>query len=54
MEELPPEEERSLLRGLPSSATLADYQALPPSYTATLLAQLAKELRHREEGGASS
>jgi hypothetical protein len=48
--ELPPEEERNLLPGLPNGATLADYQALPPSYTASLLNQLAKELWHREEG----
>ena len=48
--ELPPEEERNVLHGLPSGATLADYQALPPSHTATLLNQLAKELRLRGEG----
>ena len=48
--ELPPEEERNVLRGLPNGATLADYQALPPSHTATLLNQLAQELRLRGEG----
>jgi hypothetical protein len=50
LDELPPAEERDLLIGLPNGATLADYQALPPSHTATLLSQLAKELRLREQG----
>jgi len=50
IEELPPPEELNLLIGLPTGATLADYQALPPSHTATLLQQLAKELRLRAEG----
>ncbi|NTU86013.1 MAG: hypothetical protein HGA45_42920, partial [Chloroflexales bacterium] len=33
-----------------NGATLADYQALPPSHTATLLHQVARELRLRTEG----
>jgi hypothetical protein len=48
--ELPPPEELNLLIGLPTGATLADYEALPPGHTAALLTQLAKELRLREEG----
>ncbi|HMQ30428.1 MAG TPA: hypothetical protein PKD53_06840 [Chloroflexaceae bacterium] len=50
IDELPPPEELNLLIGLPTGATLADYQALPPSHTATLLHQLAKELRLQGEG----
>jgi hypothetical protein len=48
--ELPPPEELNTLRGLPTGATLADYQALPPGHTATLLSQLARELGLRQEG----
>jgi hypothetical protein len=48
--ELPPPEELNLLIGLPTGATLADYQALPPGHTAALLSQLAKERRLLEEG----
>ncbi len=48
--ELPPPEELNLLRSLPRGATLADYQALPPGHTATLLTQLAKEWRFSQEG----
>jgi hypothetical protein len=48
--ELPPPEELNLLIGLPTGATLADYQTLPPSHTATVLNQLTKELRLRDEG----
>jgi hypothetical protein len=50
LSELPPPEELNLLRGLPRGATLADYQALPPGHTATLLAQIAKEWRRSQEG----
>jgi hypothetical protein len=52
--ELPPPEELNMLIGLPTGATLADYQALPPGHTATLLNQLAKELRLRDEGRRST
>ena len=48
--ELPTPKELNILRGLPTGATLADYQALPPGHTAMLLQQLAKELRLRTEG----
>jgi hypothetical protein len=48
--ELPPPEELNMLRGLPTGATLADYQALPPGHTAPLLQQLAKERRLQREG----
>ncbi|NTU77918.1 MAG: hypothetical protein HGA45_00705 [Chloroflexales bacterium] len=48
--ELPPPDQLNMLIGLPTGATLADYQALPPGHTATLLAQLAKELRLHHEG----
>ena len=48
--ELPPPEELNLLIGLPTGATLADYQALPPGHTATLLQQLAKEFQLHTAG----
>jgi hypothetical protein len=48
--ELPPLEELNMLIGLPVGATLADYQALPPGHTATLLNQLVKELQLLNEG----
>jgi len=50
IDELPPPEELNLLMGLPRGATLADYQTLPPGYTAKLLQQIASELRRLEEG----
>jgi hypothetical protein len=43
--ELPPATEQNLLPGLPNGATLADYQALPPSHTAALLNQIANEVQ---------
>ncbi|NTU84709.1 MAG: toprim domain-containing protein, partial [Chloroflexales bacterium] len=48
--ELPPPNQLNMLIGLPTGATLADYQALPPGHTATLLAQIAKELQLRYAG----
>ena len=48
--ELPPPEQLNMLVGLPTGARLADYQALPPGHTATLLNQLAKERRLQQEG----
>ena len=44
---LPPAEDRTLLRGLPAGATLADFQALPPGHLPTILTQLAHEDRLR-------
>jgi hypothetical protein len=48
--ELPSEEEQNLLIGLPNGATLADYQALPPGYTATLLRLMAHEFQRWRSG----
>jgi hypothetical protein len=50
LDELPPPEQLNMLIGLPTGARLADYQALPPSHTATLLQQLAKERGHYHAG----
>ena len=50
LDELPPPEQLNLLIGLPTGARLADYQALPPGHTTTLLNQLAKERRLQQEG----
>lgn len=43
LEELPPVEQLNLLSGLPNSASLADYQALPPAHTPTLLHLIVRE-----------
>ncbi len=48
--ELPPAEELNLLIGLPNGATLADYQALPPGHTATLLTQITRERQYERDG----
>jgi hypothetical protein len=50
LEELPPPEQLNMLIGLPTGARLADYQALPPGYSATLLHQIAKERRLQQQG----
>nr|WP_255604286.1 hypothetical protein [Oscillochloris sp. ZM17-4] len=42
---LPPAEDQAMLPGLPTGATLADYQALPPAHLPTLLNQLDHEAR---------
>jgi len=48
--ELPPVEQLNMLIGLPTGARLADYQALPPGHTATLLQQIATEREHDRAG----
>ena len=48
--ELPPAAQLNLLIGLPTGARLADYQVLPPSHTATLLQQIAKERQQQCAG----
>jgi hypothetical protein len=48
--ELPPPEELNLLIGFPRGASLADYRALPPGHTATLLEQIATERAHQQAG----
>jgi len=50
LEELPTDEELNRLVGLPSGATLAEYQQLPPSHTARLLRQIDKEVRSQMMG----
>jgi hypothetical protein len=50
LSELPPPEQLNMLIGLPTGARLADYQALPPGHTATLLHQLAKERQLQQAG----
>ena len=45
--ELPPPEQLNMLVGLPTGACLADYQALPPAHTATLLNQIVAERRRQ-------
>ncbi|HMQ29528.1 MAG TPA: hypothetical protein PKD53_02325 [Chloroflexaceae bacterium] len=50
LDELPPPEQLNMLIGLPTGARLADYQALPPGHTATLLNQLAKEYKLQQQG----
>ena len=47
---LPPDEEQALLPGLPRSATLRDYQQLPPAHLPTVLRLLAHEDRLRLAG----
>ena len=47
---LPPDEEQALLPNLPHSATLRDYQQLPPAHLPTLLRLLAHEDRLRLAG----
>jgi hypothetical protein len=48
--ELPPATELNMLIGLPTGAQLADYQALPPGHSATLIQQIAKEYKHYQAG----
>ena len=48
--ELPPPEQLNVLIGLPTGATLADYRALPPGHTTTLLTQIANERRRQRDG----
>jgi len=50
LDELPPAKQHNMLIGLPTGATLADYQALPPGHTATLLHQIAKERQQYHAG----
>ena len=50
LRELPSDDELNTLADLPHGATLPDYQALPPAYTAVLLHQIAKELRIQLRG----
>jgi hypothetical protein len=47
---LPDPVTQASLPGLPAHATLADYQALPPGYLASLLSILAREQRKRMGG----
>ena len=50
LRELPSDDELNTLADLPHGATLPEYQALPPAYTAILLHQIAKELRIQLRG----
>lgn len=49
-DELPPDDELNALKGLPTGATLAEYQALPPGHLSTLLHLMQRELRTQLAG----
>lgn len=50
LDELPPEDELNALKGLPTGATLVEYQALPPGHLSTLLQLMQRELRTQLAG----